>query len=343
MDWNICVVSDCVGGAGAANLNNALLYGSKVLWIPPSHSSNMLALVAGMSELTRLDNDVIPRIEALESFDESLPILKGYADQYDIGITRHLVRAVEYIREINARVINSDFKIEIPREFVMGDVDFALSGTETDLSFEERYDSPCGPIAKTLREFDAVVESSHATIIHDFGYIIEPPQRWQTHQAAQTLMNAMSKVLLPDISRLSFDDVKGLQERAIDELEPMRAEMLRLTQDLRNMLGESWKTEDLAREAENLIATKVEPAVRELNSRIKTDIKETGSSYLAQGLKFITLCGVGWLFRKQEYSEKALIDGANFIADKIPDLPTLKASTPSSRFVVEIQKGVSEA
>jgi hypothetical protein len=124
---------------------------------------------------------------------------------------------------------------------------------------------------------------AHASIINHNEFDVVSPRDWAAHQAAQDLMNAMSRVLLPDISYLSFEEVKDLQERSLDELEPMRADMLRATVDLRDMLrdlhGDEWTTEDFLKEAENIIATRVEPSVRELASRIKSDVKLTALDY----------------------------------------------------------------
>ncbi|MEM9670764.1 MAG: hypothetical protein AAF950_17770 [Pseudomonadota bacterium] len=186
------------------------------------------------------------------------------------------------------------------------------------------------------------VSSCHASFIFAEQYKVRSPTSWKSHQAAQELMNAIQRVLLPDVSELTLEQIKALQDRSKDELDPMRAEMLRLTEDLRKMVGDDWDTNDLAREAENLIATRVEPSVRELNSRIKSDVKTTGIGYGGQLLKSIGLLTFGRLFQNEKTVEKAFTEATDFLGDKVTGLSTPKADTAASRYVIEIQQGIEK-
>ena len=60
----------------------------------------------------------------------------------------------------------------------------------------------------------------------------------------------LSHVLLPDVSSLPIDAIMDVRTRLGDSLDPMRAEMLRLTEDLRQLVGASTDSATIAAEAD---------------------------------------------------------------------------------------------
>ena len=92
-------------------------------------------------------------------------------------------------------------------------------------------------------------------------------QHWNARNAAHGLMMALSRILLPDVSALPVDAIMDLRARLNDSLDPVRAEMLRLTADLRQLVGNTTDAGLIAAEADNLIATRVEPVVRDASRR----------------------------------------------------------------------------
>lgn len=63
----------------------------------------------------------------------------------------------------------------------------------------------------------------HACMIDPTSpYAVMQPSHWNPHQVTQTLMNALSRVLLPDVSRLPLLEVPELKDKVKDELNPMR-------------------------------------------------------------------------------------------------------------------------
>src|SRR5258708_4526387 len=118
-------------------------------------------------------------------------------------------------------------------------------------------------------------------------YKLWMPSGWHAHQAAQVLISALSKLLLPDVSHLPLPEVAELKEKVKDQLDPMRAEMLRLTEQLRAVVKEERSSEVMAREAENLIITRVEPIVREAAKHTEEVMKSRWKKLLRGALKFI--------------------------------------------------------
>ena len=60
----------------------------------------------------------------------------------------------------------------------------------------------------------------------------------------------LSHVLLPDVSSLPIDAIMDVRTRLGDSLDPIRAEMLRLTEDLRQLVGASTDSATIAAEAD---------------------------------------------------------------------------------------------
>lgn len=92
-------------------------------------------------------------------------------------------------------------------------------------------------------------------------------RRWDAYKAAACLTGAMSDLLLPEVSLLPLEAILDLRSRLADSLNPMRAEMLRLTEALRQMVMADADEATIRAEARNLIATRVEPVVRETAQR----------------------------------------------------------------------------
>jgi hypothetical protein len=90
---------------------------------------------------------------------------------------------------------------------------------------------------------------------------------WTSYGAVGHLQWALSKVLLADVSSLPFSAILEIRQRTQDLLNPLRGEMLRLTEDLRRITKDN--PSNIAAEAENLITTRVEPIAREADYRTR--------------------------------------------------------------------------
>jgi hypothetical protein len=93
--------------------------------------------------------------------------------------------------------------------------------------------------------------------------------KWNAYEGAAHLQWALSRLLLPDVSSLPFEVLMELRELCKDSLNPMRAELLRLTDDLRKLVEDSKSPDAIREEAMNLVATRVEPVVREADYRTR--------------------------------------------------------------------------
>jgi len=90
---------------------------------------------------------------------------------------------------------------------------------------------------------------------------------WKTYSAATFLLRNMSRALLPDVSSLPMEAAAEMRECLKPPLDPMRAEMLRFTEDLRKIVEDECSISEIEREADNLIASRVKPVVREAAAR----------------------------------------------------------------------------
>jgi len=344
MTWNICVVSDCEH-CTPAHLNNALLYGSNLLWLPSQLSIDLLGCCVILIEDKKLpqefefDSEFI-RLHDDKEFHKSVFSIKSLDNETAKDFYAKYIRAKRNLN-LAYELYETFDKVEVPKEAII--CSFKEISKEKSDIFKDNIEIAVSRTHEIFYDLATTsISHAHASIINDAAFEIRTEENWSTYEAAQSLMNAMQRVLLPDVSELSFEQLEVLRDKAKDELEPMRAEMLLLTEDLRKMVGQDYDTNNLAREAENLIATRVEPSVRDLNSRIRSDVKQFGMSVLVDATNAICLMGFGRIFQKSEYIEQGLIDLVNATAEKFPNLPTLKADTASSRFVIEIQNGMKK-
>ena len=106
----------------------------------------------------------------------------------------------------------------------------------------------------------------------------------------------LSRLLLPDVSDLPIDGIMGLREKMKDSLDPIRAELLRFTEDLRKIVESSPDLDLLNAEVKNLIATRVEPVVRDADRRANELLQNKWSKLLAGAAKArFGFAGAGFL------------------------------------------------
>jgi hypothetical protein len=122
--------------------------------------------------------------------------------------------------------------------------------------------------------FNALVSDKLARAMSRSKSVILPPgarrnSSWNTYQGTEALQAAVSKLLLPDVSSLPLEAIGELRDRLKDVLDPMRGELLRLTEDLRKLVDGKTDLATIGAEAENLVATRVEPLVRDADHRAR--------------------------------------------------------------------------
>jgi len=135
-----------------------------------------------------------------------------------------------------------------------------------------------------------------AEAVKDSKCIVSPVsdsrKPWNTYQAVVELQSAITRLVLTDVAELPFEAIFEIRDRTADVLDPMRAELLRLTEALR-MMVESTKNgpRDLRSEAESLVATKVEPIVLEAAGRTKDLARQKWRKLLKGAAKSFGLAG----------------------------------------------------
>jgi hypothetical protein len=92
-------------------------------------------------------------------------------------------------------------------------------------------------------------------------------ETWNASRGAHELMMSLSRLLLPDVSNLPVEAIMDIRDRLQDSLDPVRAELLRLTEDLQLIVSKNQNKDSIFAESDNLIATRVEPIVRDASRR----------------------------------------------------------------------------
>ena len=130
-----------------------------------------------------------------------------------------------------------------------------------------------------------------------------------------------------------------LREEVIDEIEPMRAALLRLTEDLRGMAEDEWSDEKAAREATNLIKTRVEPFVREADQHARDLLERKWRRFFQGTLKVIGLAGAGWL--RPDLTKDMLKEAVNVVAGTVSEKDKRELSG-AAQFVLEVRRHYQE-
>jgi hypothetical protein len=164
--------------------------------------------------------------------------------------------------------------------------------------------------------------------------------RWSAHSAVGFLTDALSRLYLPDLGQLPFDALAEMKQILLSDLDPMRAELLRLSEDLRKMVGLDRKHLEIEREAEVLVATRVEPLVREAAQRAEDMAKRKWRRFFQGVGRVLGLTGAA--FVKPEFLKDALkeiLDTGVALADREDSKEPL---TDTAHFVLEARRFVIE-
>ena len=303
--WDLCVVSHEIDASQIQTLANAFPYGDHVLFLPVK--APMLVASAARALVSA---------EAAESYLKfSQSMKRGFStDGLDSAIARRqeaLNEITDFIKQLDEvglpRIsvpLFSDKEVKLYKHLVLTRVmtEAMLSGSsQGKRQFD--WDAVLSAVEKEYLNGERASQaiSGNTEVMHAIGrcygcyidsrspkgYKIQPPPRWSAHRAADFLVRAAHNVLLPDVSHIPLPEIAMMRDRLHDELAPMRAELLRFTDDLRKVVGDGADDDDhLMQEAENLIATRVEPVVHEaakhaqdeMMGRLRKFARDAGSS-----------------------------------------------------------------
>jgi hypothetical protein len=166
-------------------------------------------------------------------------------------------------------------------------------------------------------------------------FALQPVVEWRAHAAAQALLNQLSNLMLPDVGKLPISAIAELKTEVQPYLEPARADMLRLSKHLREMVKGEESPERIAREASNLIATEVEPVVRESARHTAELMKSRWKKLIGPALNFLGLCGLGWL-NPAMFAKDAAVSGLKLASDATDAMGKVQPPTNAARLVVEL-------
>ena len=318
LPWNICVVSWMIDTPELlSELSNALLYGTEVIWVParlPVTVSMVHEPEPGIHKmLERMNPD--PGYTQLRLAEERC--LKGH-------------------QLLMEDISNAGLPITVPQNLKPEFLFSRLRQEPIRAVFQLTLESQGGWYSDVITH----MKNARACIIdRESPYILQTPAHWDTDRATQHLMQALSSVLLPDIATLPLLEVMQLREDVKDEIEPMRAALLRLTEDLRKMVENRCSEEEVAREAVNLIKTRVEPFVREVDQHVRDQANKKWNKFFQGALKAIFFAGAGYL--KPDLFKDSLKEAVNVVASTVSEKDQNKLPG-AAQFVLEVRRSYQE-
>ncbi len=317
--WRVCIVT--TGGTHTEynSIKNSLLYADHTYWISLEVSFKL------WRELGDVIGEVLAR-KGKENFRKEL----------DTAPPRAYAEFKEELRCGGADALMTGHfgPEETIQHLIAYATRFAAPGfaESTNLHYPELTRSVRQMVSGALTESRVVVGESR---------LLGLRQSWNAHRAAHELMMSVSRLLLPDVSKLPVEAIMEIRNGLQDSLDPVRAEMLRLTEDLRKVVSDIQSQDSLSVEADNLIATRVEPLVRDANRRANELLDRKWRKFLVGAAKAFGFAGAGLadpkLFAKA--IQQSLETGALALTE-VEDDPTNLKST--SQFVLRARRLASD-
>lgn len=327
--WNISVIT--MQGEDYKNLKNALLYGDSVEWLN-------FELLPTLFQAVRLSPRwVWETSSGSERFEVEISFVGGETD-WSVWF-RNRATHLEW-----------SYNAETPAGHE--ELIHTSCVTPGDSSPLRRHVGPneCGNIlqkmfrdvarkrggielSKHIQTITGPIAKNTTSIIWPVG-VNRKTESWKAHNAAQSLQSAVSKLLLPDISVLSVEEIFELKDMLSTSLDPMRAELLRFTEDLRKMVSANADADEIEREAVNLVATRVEPVVREADHRTRELAKKKWRKFYEALAKAFGFAGASLIDSKMiaKAVQQTLEAGAVVLAKPEDQTPQPKMT---AQFVLE--------
>lgn len=115
----------------------------------------------------------------------------------------------------------------------------------------------------------------------------------------------------------------------------MRAELLRLTEDLRQILKDGRSTEDVITGANNIIITRIEPVLREIAEFTNAEVRKRFSKFLGRLSKCIGVVALGFL--DLSFAKDAMKEVLSLTNEAIGLGGRSKSTSATVRFALELR------
>jgi hypothetical protein len=340
--WSIGVVTD--EPDNYADLKNAFLYADHVYWVArdacfgrlAQFAKKLVSLAEPALRAQGLDPSSVFRNVNLSLFEEFLinqPASQSFEDDIDATGLRSVV-SVTWSGEQVSEWLSYSWKLSAPESESSLRQEFAKAAQV----LPETREGVWLNLFQRLLNIGLKEAMSGSTVFVNPG-ALQPPV-WNAHARANLLMKALSRLMLPDLSALPLEAIAEVRDRLRDTLDPMRAEMLRLSENLRKVsadLGE----DELLRESEELIATRVEPVVRMASARARDLAKKKWRKFFVGLARTFGFAGAGFLNPSllTKALEEVLSTGAAISEMKETSEEPTKAS---ATFVIEARRVIAE-
>lgn len=319
-EWKTAVIVSDVGKDHLAELKNALFYSDEVIFVP--------LVLPSITLMTRLaihiiNNELYKNEKILSTILQSHPV-KSRFDRFMIfnSITE----------EVDASGLSSAFKLV---SFPTPDIEDVFTrvldsrGVDNEKLFIDDLQYTHHIFSKIVPQINACFTDCNATRDH-------LNQVWNPYQAVHLLIEALQRTqILPDIGQLPLEEIAEIKDKTKDVLNPMRAELLRLTEDLREIVKDDLSTEDAITGAKNIIMTRIEPILRETAEHINAEVHNRYLKFLGRLPKYIGIVGLGFLVPSLALdSVKESLGMAN---EAITLAGRPKATSATVRFALELR------
>jgi hypothetical protein len=264
--WKVCIVTASATPAEYKSIKNSLLYADHIYWVSLEVNFKL--------------------------FDEFHTALTGVLGDRENsrGKNVHLVAPggyTEFKEQLRAggaqAVVTDHFNPQESLDHLVAFLkDFSKSGQLKDLRKSVRQ-----TVSRVLNDSRVIVGETH-----HLGF--SQSKTWNSYLGAHELMMSLSRLLLPDISDLPVEAIMELRTHLQDSLDPVRAELLKLTEDLRKIVSTAKSAEFVSVEADNLIATRVEPLVRDANRRANELLDRKWRKLMTGAAKAFGFAGAGF-------------------------------------------------
>jgi hypothetical protein len=296
--WKICIVTTASTASERSSIKNSLLYADHTDWVSLEISFGLWRELAGV---------LCEAVQAIEAKQ------KDFRKSLDFKEDESHLAFCEEIRAGGAAPV-------LKQHFARGEAYSHLTRMLLHFKTPRKLE-----IENSLRrELDPIIGNAGVVVCRT-SLLERQSKYWNARSAAHELMMGLSRVLLPDVSSLPIDAIMDVRTCLRDSLDPMRAEMLRLTEDLRQLVGGSTDSAVIAAEADNLIATRVEPVVREANRRTNELVNAKWRKLFVGAAKAFGFAGAGFVDPKLigKAVQQTLETGALAFSDPEEALPTV--------------------